>query len=326
MTLLDEILDHKFDETALTKEEGYTKGPNGTRVPKQTTRGWKLLVRMKDHSTEWYKLKDLKESNPLEVAQYAVDNKLEDEPAFKWWVPYTIKKRNRILKAMKKRYFRTAQKFGVEIPKTVKRALEIDEETGTTFWRDAIAKEMGTVRVAFDILSEGSSEPKGRSFIKCHLVFDVKQGSLQRKARFVCDGSRVDASDVPSYASVVSRESVRIAFTLAALNGLSILAADCEGAYLNAPTRERLYTRCGDEFGLEYKGRWAIIKRALYGSKSAAASWRATISGIIEGLNFEMCRADNDVWMRKGVNAAGEDVWEYVLVYSDDLLALQAYS
>ena len=92
-------------------------------MPKQTTRGWKLLVRTKDHSTEWHKLKDLKESNPLEVAQCAVDNKLEDEPAFKWWVPHTIRKRNRILKAMKKRYFRTSQKFGIELPKTVKRLL-----------------------------------------------------------------------------------------------------------------------------------------------------------------------------------------------------------
>ena len=35
-----------------------------------------------------------------------------------------------------------------------------------------------------------------------------------------------------------------------------------------------------------------------------------------------MCRADNDVWMKKGVNAAGEPVWEYVLVYSDDLLII----
>ena len=52
---------------------------------------------------------------------------------------------------MKKRYFRTQQKFGIELPKTVERALKIDEEKGTTFWRDAIRKEMNTVKVAFDI-------------------------------------------------------------------------------------------------------------------------------------------------------------------------------
>jgi hypothetical protein len=31
-------------------------------------------------------LKDLKESNPVEVAEYAVANKIDDEPAFAWWV------------------------------------------------------------------------------------------------------------------------------------------------------------------------------------------------------------------------------------------------
>jgi hypothetical protein len=36
---------------------------------------------------------------------------------------------------------------------------------------------------------------------------------------------------------------VRLAFMLAALNGLDILAADAEGAYLNAPSREKLYMK-----------------------------------------------------------------------------------
>ena len=132
---------------------------------------------------------------------------------------------------MKSRYHRTTQKFGIRLPKTVKEALQIDEDTKTTFWRDALEKEMRVVMKAFDILEEGAAEPsQGRQYLHCHIVFDVKQFSLQRKCRLVCDGSKVDASDVPTYASVVSRESVRIAFTIAALNGLSVLAADCEGA------------------------------------------------------------------------------------------------
>ena len=74
-------------------------------------------------------MKELKESNPIELAEYAQSNQLESEPAFAWWVPWTIRKRNRILKAMKKRYFRTTQKYGIELPKTVARALEIDKVT-----------------------------------------------------------------------------------------------------------------------------------------------------------------------------------------------------
>jgi hypothetical protein len=36
-------------------------------------------------------------------------------------------------------------KFGIRVPRTVKEALEIDRITGTTFWRDAIDKEMAVV-------------------------------------------------------------------------------------------------------------------------------------------------------------------------------------
>ena len=322
ISILEEILDHKKDDTALSRPEGRAYRKGGSSKPKKTTRGWKFLIRLKDQSTNWVKLKNLKEANPVELAEYAQAHGLMEEPAFAWWAPWTIRKRDRILKALKTRYQRTQQKFGIELPKTVKRALEIDAETGTTFWRDALKREMGTVMKAFDILDEGAAEPKqGRQFLPCHIVFDIKQGTLQRKARYVASGCCLDTTGVPTYASVVSRESVRIAFTLAALNGLDILAADCEGAYLNAPPGENVYTKCGPEFG-EYEGRWAIIVRALYGLGSSAHSWRKAISSVIESLGYRMCRADNDVWMRPGVNAAGEEVWEYVLVYSDDLLVI----
>ena len=317
--LMDEIVDHRSDASAVQLSDGKVRGPNGTWKPKKTTRGWELCVRWKDGSTEWVPLKELKESNPIELAECAQSNLIDQEPAFAWWVPWTIRKRNKILKAMKRRYFRTTQKYGIELPKTVARALEIDKETGTTFWRDALEKEMKTVMVAFEFKPEGSKQPVGYKNIPCHIVFDIKAGTLQRKCRLVAGGHKTGTPECQTYASVVSRESVRIAFLLAALNGLELMGADCEGAYLNAPSREKLCTKCGPEFG-EFAGRWAIIRRALYGSKSAAASWRGEISRVIEGLGFKMCRADNDVWLRPAVSAHGKAVYEYVLVYSDDLL------
>jgi hypothetical protein len=42
--------------------------------PKITTQGWQLLVLWKDKSMSWIKLKDLKASNPIECAEYAVAN------------------------------------------------------------------------------------------------------------------------------------------------------------------------------------------------------------------------------------------------------------
>jgi len=43
----------------------------------------------------WVALKDLKESNPVELAEYAVNRKLVSEPAFAWRVPHTLKRASR---------------------------------------------------------------------------------------------------------------------------------------------------------------------------------------------------------------------------------------
>ena len=83
---------------------------------------------------------------------------------------------HRIIAAVNKRYHKRTHKFGFEIPKTVERALEIDREMGEhcTLWRDAIAKEMKNVRVAFKIMEDGKDPPPGYSFMNCHMVFDIK--------------------------------------------------------------------------------------------------------------------------------------------------------
>ena len=63
-----------------------------------------LCVLWNDSSTSWEHLKDLKESNALEVAEYAVANNLTHELAFSWWVKFTLKQRDRIIKTIKTRY------------------------------------------------------------------------------------------------------------------------------------------------------------------------------------------------------------------------------
>ena len=152
--VLKEIVDHKSDESALRVCDGYTVGQNGNLHPKITTQGWKLLCEWKDGSTEWIALKEIKDSYPLEIAEYAVANRIQEEPAFKWWVGDVLHARNRIIGKVKSRYWRTTHKFGIRVPKSVPEALQIDEDTGTTYWWDAIKKEMDKVMVAFDVEEE----------------------------------------------------------------------------------------------------------------------------------------------------------------------------
>ena len=320
--LLDEIIDHKTDNSAITHDNGFVT-VRGRSYPKRTTRGWHLCVQWKDGSTSWESLKDLKESNPIQVAEYAVLNKIDKEPAFNWWVHYTLKKRDRIIKTARARLSKKNEKFGIEIPTTVKRALEIDAETGTTFWTDAIKKEMKTVGIAFEVMEESAEKPIGHTFVNCKIIFDVKM-TFERKARLVAQGFMSDPPSHLTFASVVSRESVRIGFTIAALNDLNVLAGDVSGAYLNAPCREKIYTVCGPEWG-PMQGRYAKIKRALYGLASSGASWRATLASVLKHeMGFSSCKADNDVWFKPATKADGTKYYEYIFVYTDDILVLSA--
>eukprot|EP00957_Ditylum_brightwellii_P190054 14468510-Ditylum_brightwellii.AAC.1 len=55
-----------------------------------------------------------------------------------------------------------------------------------------------------------------------------------RKARWALDGHKAPDPVGSTYAGVVSRESVRFAFTYAALNYLDVWATDIKNAYLQA--------------------------------------------------------------------------------------------
>ena len=56
--------------------------------------------------------------------------------------------------------------------------------------------------------------------------------TLEWKALWVKDGHKTPIPEWSTFSGVVSRESVRIAFTYAELNGLPVCAADIQNAYL----------------------------------------------------------------------------------------------
>ena len=103
--LIDDIIDHKSDDTAIPKTEGTFLTAAGTQRRKRTTRGWYFCIQWTDGSTDWVPLKDVKDSFPVQVAEYIIANKLVDEPAFAWWVPYTMTKRRRILSKLQSKYW-----------------------------------------------------------------------------------------------------------------------------------------------------------------------------------------------------------------------------
>jgi hypothetical protein len=162
--LLDTFVDYRKTGKALTIEEQSKADASGRVRRRKTCTGWQICCQWRDGSTSWQDVALLRNSHPVEAAEYAVAQKIDTEPAFNWWVPHVIKKREAIIKAVKSRktgVLRKSHKFGIEIPTSVEHALRLDAQNGNTLWADAIAAEMKEVKVAVRILGDSDPDPVG---------------------------------------------------------------------------------------------------------------------------------------------------------------------
>ena len=172
------------------------------------------MVLWKDGSTGWIRLKDVKDSNPVEVAEYAVANRLQDDPEFSWWVSKVLRRWNVIISKVNSNYLMMKHNFGIRLPNTVEEALSIDNEAGNDYWWNARSKEMGKVKflwqrvdgVTPDIAISGSvKDIIGHQEINCQIIFDVRM-DFQRKARFLAGCHMIEAkivSRIPAWYPVI---------------------------------------------------------------------------------------------------------------------------
>ena len=110
---MTEVTDQKKDASDIAKVDGFIKSSSGNIHWERMTCGWKILVEWKDGSVDWVPLKDLKQSNPVDMAEYAVANEISYEPAFNWWVKENLRHRDRIISKVKFNYCRTSHKFDI---------------------------------------------------------------------------------------------------------------------------------------------------------------------------------------------------------------------
>ena len=116
---MKEIIDYCTNWQEVKQQDTFITTRTGTKRRRETTKGWDILIEWKDGSTNWVTLKDVKESYPVQVAKLAISNHIAEEPAFAWWVPFMMKKRNRILAKVKSKYWLRSHKFGIRIPKSL---------------------------------------------------------------------------------------------------------------------------------------------------------------------------------------------------------------
>ena len=134
-------------------------------------------------------MKDLKNSYPVPLADYSVANKLQEEPTFAWWFPYTLKKRIAIITKIKSKFWKKTHKYGIKIPRNVMEAKAIDIENGNKLWEESWVLEMTNNRCAFEHYKGNTSELVAYEEITGHLIFDVKiSKNFRRKASLLLTG------------------------------------------------------------------------------------------------------------------------------------------
>jgi hypothetical protein len=261
--------------------------------------------------------------DPVTCAIYAKDNTLLDVPGWKRFKSIARRQQHmfRMANQAKLRSFRLAPKYkyGFEILRDYKHAIELDEKHGTTRWVDATSLEMVQFNNydCFHDQGKGVDIPKGFKKIQVHLIYDVKHNG-RHKARLVADGHLNNIPVDSFYSGVVTLRGLRLLIFLAELNHLQTWATDTGNAYLEALTSEKVCIIAGPEFG-NLHGHVMIIYKALYGLRSSGARWHDRFSDCLRAKGFFPCKAEPDIWMRPT-----SGVYEYIAVFVDDLAIAMA--
>ena len=111
------------------------------------------------------------------------------------------------------------------------------------------------------------SSLKGHEQICVHFVFDVKHDKLH-EAMLVTDGHLTDIPIFSVCLGVISLQGIRLVIFIAELNKLDSLVTGIRNACLEEFTKEKVYIKCGQEFG-PIQVHTLIIKNASCGLRTS---------------------------------------------------------
>ena len=160
---------------------------------------------------QWMTLDDLRLHDPFLLTRYALKNRLTDKHGWEWSKYYLQSDQtlDNMVHAYKASTFMKNIKFGVEVPRSTRHALKIDETDGTNLWKEAMNTEIKQLHqyVTFKVLRKGEKSPEGYKHIPYHCIYDVKYDG-RRKCRLVAGGNMTDPASDEVFSGVVNMETV----------------------------------------------------------------------------------------------------------------------
>ena len=210
----------------------------------------------------------------------------------------------------------------------------MEKRNHNALWGESVGKEVNTF-ISLDTLDfalEAATKKKLNAeiqasdseyqYARMFMIFDVKaDGTL--KARLVIGGHMTNPrEEIDCYSSMMRQESSRILMLIADANGYEVGVGDIINAYLNATTKEKIWTTAGPEFVecgfVNSVGTKARVVKVQYGLKSSGHQFWEMLSDILASLGFCRTRGDPDVWIR----ANGAHCYDYVGTHVDDILVI----
>jgi hypothetical protein len=175
-------------------------------------------------SKSWVNYFALSLSNPKPIISFARNNNLIDKLLFCYLTQYcrsmTAVDIARILKVSTSSAG-IKYKFGIQVQKGIKNAIDLDKKNGNQLWQEAFKTELKqlTDYQTFIVLDSGEDIPTGYQKIPYYMVFGVKY-DLRNKARLVAGGNWTVNDKEDIYSGFVRADTVRIGFFLWDLYGL----------------------------------------------------------------------------------------------------------
>jgi hypothetical protein len=163
-------------------------------------------------SKSWVNYFALSLSNPKTIISFASNNNHLDKMPFCHLIQYC--RSNTAVHIARIQKVSTSPagikyKFGIQVLKGMKNAIDLDQKNGNQLWQEAIKTEPKqlTDYQTFIVLDSAEDNPTGYQKIPYHIVFDVKY-DLRQKARLVAGGNWTVNEKEDIYSGVVSMDTV----------------------------------------------------------------------------------------------------------------------
>jgi hypothetical protein len=99
----------------------------------------------------------VKDFYPIELAEFAKALGIADEPAFAWWAPHTLRRRNVILSTVRARVWKKTHKYGIEDKFGPGQG---DGQNQLQYSVDGCS-QVGDAQCSFEVLKDGKIAPQG---------------------------------------------------------------------------------------------------------------------------------------------------------------------